>query len=1125
MKRSSSSDMIPPHLGRFTIRGQLGAGAFGTVHRAYDPQLDREIALKIAHRQRIDQPGMRERFFREARTAARLRHPNIVPVYDAGCEEGRYYIAACLIDGRTLEATLQDVQLDVRTVVRIVQQLASALDYAHRQGIVHRDVKPANVMLDRSGRPYLMDFGLARLQDDVDRVTHDGTILGTPAYMAPEQAAGARGDPLAASDQYSLGVMLYELLCGRLPFSGSVQTVMRQLLHEEPVSPRQIVPKLPHDLETICLKAMAKTPEKRYASCQELADDLRRWLEGEPIRARRLRLGERVVRWVRKEPTLALASLAAGVTFLAAVLIPVVMALLLSATVRQEEAARRLAEEQEQLAETSAAEADAKGLLARQAGERAQAAIKVAQARAKEASVALSRAEKEAAEAQQALDDLQHRRGLLRRYEYTVGIQLAQQALEAGRANEAAEELNNLKPAQGEESLLGFEWGYLQAQVAIPPRRTLGSGSGWIERVALNQNDLFVVRMQEPGTGVKNSWKAAVEQWELQRGVLRQRILLEDLVFGASVPELTRGRRLDRLERFPHLTLVARLRRFLERRFNRSTILRQSEGGAILQVCASGIPVHTDGTWLWFITPSDGRLHVWDFTGKEQSALKLSGEGFPLAFSPNRTRAVVATGETITLFDTSTGKAALELQGARKKPTKAVFDLLGERLAVQVEGGVQLWTLANPREPIHILSGSPECFYLDPRGTVLATLSTPEEGRSNLRLWDCLTGKERALEADAITAPFREVCFSPDGRWLAAGGLDSNRVTLWDLATGRRLVHPLSADGKGPVSITVSEDGAWLFAARTGKAIELISTALIQPPITGQPLRRGAITLAYSGATRTLLVADEAQIQLWRHQDRRPAGAFPALASPVRTVVAAAKSDHLAILHQDGKVTLWTLKDGQPPRELRSFSIVGKTLSALALSEDGKTLALGTHQGGLHLFNSQSGKAEVIVTNAHNGAIAAISLNDDGKRIATAGSDGLVKLWDAESGKELQQFKGHKGAVSAMALSPDAEHVVSVGADRTVRLWDTNQGGFLLLEGHGGGVTQVGFAPDGRTVVTGGMDKVIRLWQTATGQELLTLQGHESPLVSVVFSADRLLLASADATGGLRVWEAAESRK
>ncbi len=300
---------LPERIGRFTVRELLGEGVFGRVYRAYDEQLEREVAIKVAKDATLSVPQHVERFLREARAAAQLRHPHIVPLFDAGKDGANYYIASAFIAGKTLSAALKTGELipakdshPYHARIRIIAALASALVYAHEQGIVHRDVKPANVMLDKKGQPMLMDFGLAALLDDTAKLTHEGVALGTPLYMAPEQAAGRTKEVGPASDQYSLGVMLYEMLCGQPPFKGTPQVVMNQHVDREPLRPRKRDPKVPRDLETICLKTLNKQAGMRYADCRELAADLRRFLADEPIKARRAGPVERMVKWARRKP-------------------------------------------------------------------------------------------------------------------------------------------------------------------------------------------------------------------------------------------------------------------------------------------------------------------------------------------------------------------------------------------------------------------------------------------------------------------------------------------------------------------------------------------------------------------------------------------------------------------------------------------------------------------------------------------------------------------------------------------------------------------------------------------------------------------------------------------------------
>jgi predicted Zn finger-like uncharacterized protein len=303
---SRAPDLYPPRdsagksptlgqLGRFELKELLGQGAFGKVYRAYDPQLERFVALKVPTFG-PDDKHLIQRFTAEAKAAARLRHPNIVPVFDTGNDNGQLFIASAFIEGQTLAARLDHDRPDFREAARLVMALASALDCAHGQGIVHRDVKPANIMLDSKGVPLLMDFGLARIRESDHKLTYDGSVLGTPAYMAPEQAAGKLDQVGPASDQYSLGVVLYELLTGKRPFEGPAAVVIAQVIAQNPVSPSTINAAIPSDLETICLKALSKALADRYPTCQALADDLGRWLASESIQARQP-LAARLFRW------------------------------------------------------------------------------------------------------------------------------------------------------------------------------------------------------------------------------------------------------------------------------------------------------------------------------------------------------------------------------------------------------------------------------------------------------------------------------------------------------------------------------------------------------------------------------------------------------------------------------------------------------------------------------------------------------------------------------------------------------------------------------------------------------------------------------------------------------------
>src|SRR5437879_392209 len=328
-----------PQVPSYNVEAELGHGGMGVVYRAWHLRLHRRVALKMLLAGRHAQPAERERFLREAEAVAGLRHPNIVQVYEAGDVDGQSYFTMELVEGGSLAQQIQGVPQPVRKAAALAATLADAVHVAHQSGIVHRDLKPANILLTADGTPKVTDFGLARRLQGGGSLTLSGVPMGTPSYMAPEQAQGQRDAAGPAADVYALGAILYELLTGRPPFRAATAVeTLQQVISQEPAPPSRLNNKVPRDLETICQKCLHKEPGRRYPSARDLSEDLRRFTEGKPIRARPVGAVERAVKWARRRPTVVL--------LLAALLVMVGAAVGTGIWLRQQEDERRTAKEQ-----------------------------------------------------------------------------------------------------------------------------------------------------------------------------------------------------------------------------------------------------------------------------------------------------------------------------------------------------------------------------------------------------------------------------------------------------------------------------------------------------------------------------------------------------------------------------------------------------------------------------------------------------------------------------------------------------------------------------------------------------------------------------------------------------------
>src|SRR5437660_1883360 len=306
-KKAARSAKIISEFGDYELLEEIGRGGQGVVYRTHQKSLNRIVALKVIGLGPWATETHLKRFRREAEAAASLEHPGIVPIHEVGERDGQCYFSMKFIEGGQLDEVVRRTPVSFRQAAELIAKVARTVHYAHEHGILHRDIKPGNILLDAKGEPHLTDFGLARLLDTQSSVTRTIDVLGTPSYMAPEQAAGETTKLSKATDVYGLGAVLYQLLTGHPPFAGgTTYETIRLLLNTEPRKPRALNPKIDRDLSTICLKCLEKDPKRRYSSALALAEDLERWLKHEPILARHTGIFTRGKKWVRRNPTSAL---------------------------------------------------------------------------------------------------------------------------------------------------------------------------------------------------------------------------------------------------------------------------------------------------------------------------------------------------------------------------------------------------------------------------------------------------------------------------------------------------------------------------------------------------------------------------------------------------------------------------------------------------------------------------------------------------------------------------------------------------------------------------------------------------------------------------------------------------